>query len=164
MAGLDLVKDRVHSSGEWVQDRWGEFRARSGFYQARVAVVLAYLVIVVATVLFAPPSPPTYDVKVGEVPWGFSQRTYIDVTNLSLGDVEDAVVEVHGVVVEFDGKESRGPWKQAVKRLEEGQQVRVWPEGLFDAKKRPAGNNLKVSRVILRAGDDVLFDHVPEPG
>lgn len=163
MAGLDLVKQRVSHSGEWVQDRWGEFRARSGFYQARVAVVLAYVLVVVATVLLAPPAPPTFQIKVGQVPWGFSQRTYVDVTNLDLGDVEEGQIEVHGRVLEFDGKESRGPWFFPVKLLKEGEQVRVWPEALFDRKKRPAGNNLQVERVILREDGDVLFDHVPEP-
>lgn len=147
------------------REAWTDFRSNSVYFQLKAGLVAAYVAIVLATLVLAPPSPPAFALSVGHVPWGVAQRTYLDFDNLDLGTLKDVVVEVHGRVIEFDGKESRGPWKTALPRLSEGDTVRIWPEKLLSAQHRPAGDNLEIARVrVYRADDasDVIVDAAPK--
>lgn len=147
------------------REAWTDFRSNSVYFQLKAGLVAAYVAIVLATLVLAPPSPPTFALSVGHVPWGVGQRTYLDFDNLDLGTLKDVVVEVQGRVIEFDGKESRGPWKMALPRLSEGDTVRIWPEKLMSAQHRPAGDNLEIARVRVYAADDpsdVIVDAVPK--
>lgn len=158
------LKDRMGGAFEWMQDRWEDFRARSGFYQARVLLVVAYAVIVVGTLILAPPPTPSFAVAVESVDFGLSTRTRIKIQNLDLGDLENAVLEVHGVVTEFDGSTTRGVWKHTIKRFPELTDYDVQPEQLVDKRNRPAGYNLAVERVrLLKESGGVLFDWRPPP-
>jgi hypothetical protein len=167
MAGFDKEKlqELAERAKEWAQLTWAEFRRNSVFYQLRVGLVVGYVGIVLATLLLAPPSPPTYKLLAGSVPWGVGQRTYLDVDNLELGTLKKIVIEVHGSVMEFDGKVKNGPWKVSVSRLSEGDTRRVWPEQLIGPDQKPAGNNLRITRVVIyEEGDpgDPLVDDAPQ--
>ncbi len=148
------------------REAWADFRRNSVYFQIKAALVIAYVAIVLATLVLAPPAPPTYSLSVGSLPWGVGKRTYIDLDNLDLGTLKGVVIEVHGRVVEFDGKESRGPWRMTLPRLAEGDTVRLWPEKLLSDEQRPAGDNLDVSRVRVYPADDpsdILVDAAPTP-
>lgn len=148
------------------REAWIDFRRNSLYFQAKAGLVVAYIGIVLATLILAPPSPPTFGAVTGSVPWGVGKRTFIDLDNYDVGNLKDVIVEVHGTVIEFDGKESRGPWRMRLARLSEGDTVRVWPEKLLSDNNRPAGDNLDVSRVRIYPADDpsdILVDAAPTP-
>lgn len=150
---------------ELVREAWSDFRRNSVYFQIKAALVAAYVVIVLATLVLAPPPPPAFRLTVGHVPWGVAQRTYLDFDNLDLGSLRDVVVEVHGRVIEFDGKETRGPWRMSLPRLPEGESIRIWPEKLLTEQHRPAGDNLEISRVrVYPSGkpDAPLVDAAPK--
>lgn len=147
------------------REAWTDFRRNSVYFQIKAGLVAAYVVVVLATLVLAPPAPPAFKLAVGHVPWGVGQRTYLDFDNLELGGLKDVVIEVHGRVIEFDGKESRGPWRMTLPRLSEGDTVRIWPEKLLSDQHRPAGDNLEIARVRVYPKDDpedVLVDAAPK--
>lgn len=146
------------------REAWIDFRRNSVYFQIKAGLVAAYVVIVLMTLVLAPPAPASFALTVGSLPWGVGKRTYVDLDNLDLGTLTDVVVEVQGRVIEFDGKESRGPWRMKLSRLKEGDTVRLWPEKLMTDQNRPAGDNLDVSRVRVYSADDpsnVLVDAAP---
>lgn len=165
----DATRSKVHAlvvrARVLAREAWTDFRQNSVYFQIKAALVAAYIVIVLATLVLAPPPPPSFRLTAGHVPWGVAQRTYLDFDNLSLGTLRDVVLEVHGRVIEFDGRESRGPWRMTLPRVTQGESVRVWPEKLFSEQHRPAGDNLEISRVrVYPKGkpDSLIVDAAPK--
>lgn len=139
---------------EMAREQWESFRENSIYFQLKAYLVLGYVVIVVATLVLAPPADPDYKIEVGTIPFGATERTYLDIHNYKLGTLNNVVLEVEGEVTEFDGKTKRGPWKRKLRRIAQGDYVKVWPDTLLDREHKPAGNNLRVDRVIVYEEDD----------
>ncbi|MFZ9889079.1 MAG: hypothetical protein ACO3JL_16400, partial [Myxococcota bacterium] len=136
------------------QEMWVDFRRNTVYLQLKVGLVAAYVVVVLLTVLLAPPSPTTFRANTGSLAWGVGKRTYLELENHDEGDIENAVVEVHGTVVSFDGTQKQGPWTVALPQLDEGEKIRFWPEQMRAADATPAGNNLQIDRIRILDADD----------
>ena len=142
----------------WIQDKWADFRETPIYFQAKVALFVGYGVIVVGTVVLAPPSPPACSIEVGAMEWGAGTRAFIDITNSNLGDLENAMLFVEGSVRDIDGSQKSGRWKTIFKTFPEKERKKIWPEQLTDKDKRPASSTLQVTRVTLESEDgDLLF-------
>jgi hypothetical protein len=105
------AKDKLADATAWLQDQWLEFRERSGFFQARVAIVVAYVVVVIATLTIFPVPAPSLDVKVTQVQFGLSERTKVVVKNLDLGKIRKADIVIYGQGTQIDGSQKADRWK-----------------------------------------------------
>lgn len=142
-------------------EAWEDFRAESGYFQVKVAMVAAYAVVVIFTILLVPKPPERYDVLVQQVSFGLGHRTIIDIKNLRLGDVEPARIVVTGVGQDYDGRPREGPFEMQISILPEGEKFSVHTDKLKDALKRAAPAKLDVKRVQVYDGDDLVIDHDP---
>lgn len=161
MAAKDSINSVLEHSGEWARDRWGAFRKESPYFQARVWLIVGYVAIVVATVWLAPPEGEHWRVKAERLGFGLSFKTVIAVTNVDNGEIDDAVVEVRGEGVEFDGRKVPGVWRTKPLRLPEEVEVTVVTEHLFDAKGVPPPYALSVTSVSIIDDGDVLATIAP---
>lgn len=161
MPAKESINAVLEHSGEWARDRWGAFRKESPYFQARLWLILAYLVIVVATVILAPPEGEHWQAKAVRLGFGLSFKTAIAVTNVDNGDLEGVVVEVRGEGVEFDGKKVPGMWRTKPVNLPEEVEVRILPEHLFDAKGVSPPYALSVSTISIIDGKKVLMTMSP---
>lgn len=161
MARKESINAVLEHSGEWARDRWGAFRKESPYFQARVWLVVGYLVIVVATVFLAPPDGDHWLAKAERLGFGLSFKTVIGITNVDNGDLQGVVVEVRGEGVEFDGKKVPGVWRTKPVNLPEETEVRIQTEHLFDAKGASPPYSLSVSSVSVVDGDEVLVTIAP---
>lgn len=149
----------------FARERWRDFRENSVYFQLKAGLVVGYAVIVVATLVLAPPAAPSYKLRVETLEWGLGQRTMLELQNLKLGTLSGHIIEVQGTVVEFDGKAKSGTWRAPLRRLSEGDSEKLSPEKLLSAKNVPAGDNLTITRVRVYPKDDpdrVVVDGVPE--
>lgn len=161
MATKESINAVLEHSGEWARDRWGAFRKESPYFQARVWLIVGYLVIVVATVFLAPPEGVHWLAKAERLGFGLSFKTAIGVTNVDNGDLEGVVIEVRGEGVEFDGKKVPGVWRTKPINLPEEVEVKILTEHLFDAKGLSPPYALSVSTISVIDGKDVLMTIAP---
>ena len=162
MAGKEALNKVMEHSGEWARDRWGAFRKESPYFQARVLLVLAYLVIVVATLVLAPPEGEHWRATAERLGFGLSFKTAIRLTNVDNGDLDRVVVEVRGQGVEFDGRKVPGVWRTKPLDLPEEADVKILTEQLFDAKGTSPPYALTVATVaVIDEDGDVLFSAAP---
>lgn len=105
------ARDKLADALEWLQDKWLEFRERSGFFQARVGIIAVYVVIVIATLTIFPVPAPSLEVKVQQVQFGLSERTKVVVKNLDLGRLRKADIVIYGHGAQIDGSTKAGKWK-----------------------------------------------------
>ncbi|OGQ24015.1 MAG: hypothetical protein A2138_25310 [Deltaproteobacteria bacterium RBG_16_71_12] len=161
MAAKESLNALLDQSGEWARDRWSAFRKESPYFQARIWLILGYLVIVVATLILAPPEGEHWQAKALRLGFGMSFKTAISLTNIDNGDLEGVVVEVRGEGVEFDGKKVPGVWRSKPLNLPEEAEVRILPEQLFDAKGVSPPYALSVATISIIDDDDVLVTIAP---
>ena len=132
MAAKDALVGKAKDARAWGLERWLAFRAESPFFQAKVALVAAYVVIVVLTLLIAPPRGGKWTAQQDRLPFGLAFKTALIVTNLRNGDLDDVVVEVSGKGIEFDGKQVPGVWHTKPLSMPEQLKTQILPEQLYD--------------------------------
>jgi hypothetical protein len=160
MAARDTLQgtaqEAARASQQWATERWTTFRASSPYFQAKVGLVAAYVVIVALTLLLAPPPPVAWRVRQDRLNFGLSFKTFVEIENGDNGDLEDVVVEVVGKAIEFDGKERPGRWRTKPMALPEGVPTRVFSEQLADERGVAPPYSLVVDSVRVLDGDDTL--------
>ncbi len=151
-------KGKVALAKVWLAARWADFRAESRYYQAKAAMVSAYLLIVVLTFVLAPPSAVPWEVKIGKIPFGIAFKSFIEVKDVNAGHHEDLLMEVTGAYTDFDGAQKRGTWKKRLEAISEGEKLQLWPEDFKDMTGRSPANTLVIEemRLLDKDGDVVL--------
>jgi hypothetical protein len=158
----DAALRTAKKSQEWAKGRWGDFRQESPYFQAKVWLVVGYVGVVILTLLIAPPEGDHWVVKQERINFGLTFKTAVAITNVDNGDVEDAVVEVRGKGIEFDGKEIPGTWSTKKITLVEDTTTKVFSEQLSDKNGGIPPYTLQVDYVrILDDDGDVLFEVAP---
>jgi hypothetical protein len=143
------LQRRAGEARTWALERWSAFRAESPYFQAKVGLVAAYVVIVLLTVLLAPPKPEPWVCREERIPFGLSFKTAIEITNVTNGDLDDVTVEVRGNGIEFDGKKVPGVWQTKALDLVEGEKAKVLTEQLFDRNGANPPYSLDVETVTI---------------
>lgn len=141
----------------WLLDRWSRFRAESPYFQGKVGLVAAYVVVVVLTLVLAPPEAAPWICREERLSFGLAFKTAIEITNVDNGDIEDAVVEVKGVGIEYDGRKVPGTWRTKPLTLVEGLKTKVLTEQLFDARGVSPPYSLDVELVTIRDEDNAVI-------
>ncbi len=145
------------------RDRWQDLRDRSGFYQARVALLALYIVVVVLTVIIAPPRAADFELTWDKVPFGLAEVSFVEIANNDLGSKEDLQVEVRGTATEFDGRKTEGKWSGPLASLPEGERTRVKPQDLKDKRGYRAPNEIDIQYVVVRDKDgDIVLKGTPK--
>jgi hypothetical protein len=139
MSTTPLWQQRVGLALQWSKQRWRDFREESPYFQAKVALVVGYLLIVVATIVVAPPEPIEWVVRSRNVDTGLGTRTALLVINQDAGDQRRVRLEVIGAAVNADGQRRAGVWRSEPFDLAEGEQLQLQPEDVFDSDHRPPG-------------------------
>ena len=164
MAVKDALTSNANKAKLLTRERWQEFRAESPYFQAKVGMVALYVVVVLLTVLLAPPSAAPWKIEQKRIPFGLAFKTAIEITNVSNGDLEDAVVEVRGKGIEFDGREIPGTWRTKPLVIVEGLPTKIQTEQLLDDKGLSPPYSLVVDLVTVFDDDkDVLIRATPAP-
>lgn len=155
----DMAGAQAKAGGEWVKQRWTEFREESPYFQAKVGVVVAWVVIAVLTVFVAPPPTAPFNVRVIAQGFGLLTKTALVIENVKYGDVEGATIVVEGSSEEFGGKVKNGEWQtRRPIDLIEGEKATIQVEQLFDLR----GNNPAISvdihfvSILDEDGDEIL--------
>jgi hypothetical protein len=156
------VKAKGALAKAWIAARWADFRAESRFYQAKAAMVAAYVAIVVLTFVLAPPSAVPWEVKVGKIPFGIAFKSFIELKDVNAGHHEDLLMEVTGAYSDFDGAQKRGTWKKKLASIDEGQKLQLWPEDFKDLNGRSPANTLVVEEMRLLDADGDLLLRFPK--
>jgi len=157
MAVKDMATTALSRSKQFTQSRWQAFREESPYFQAKVAMVAAWIAISVVTIIVAPPSAIPFIVEQKAINFGLSTKTTLIIFNQNGGDLDAAVVEVTGVTTDFDGKESRGVWASKPVALPEGLKTTLSTESFFDPKGLNPGYQLRIDTVRILDDDDEVF-------
>ncbi len=164
MAVKDALTSNASKAKLFTRERWQAFRAESPYFQAKVGMVALYVVVVLATILLAPPSAEPWKIEQKRIPFGLAFKTAIEITNVSNGDIEDGTVEVTGKGIEFDGREIPGTWRTKPMLILEGLPTKIQTEQLLDAKGLSPPYSLVVDSVTVFDDDkDVLIRVNPAP-
>jgi hypothetical protein len=148
-------------TAEFVVDGWETFRSKSFYFQARAALVAAWVVVSLATVVLVPPTVAPFVVERRDVSFGLANRTEILIVNQDGGDL-DAVVEVTGQETDFDGKKRPpGTWATKPFPLDEGAQKTITTPELFGSDNKSPGYQLDVTEVRLLDDGDVVWRGAP---
>ena len=159
VAKAESIGTRVHSA---LKARWSDLRARSVFYQARVALLAVYALVVITTLIVAPPLVEDFEMSWDQVSFGASSVTYVDFQNNDLGTLKDVTVEVRGEGVEFDGRRKKNVWTGVIRKLPEGDRTQIKPEMLKDSAGYRAPNHIDVTFVSLKSkSGKVIAQGVP---
>jgi hypothetical protein len=158
MAGVD-VRSGVAKAGTAVADRWREFREESPYFQAKVALVAAWLVVSVVTVVAVPPPTIPFVVEQQASSFGLSTKTTLIVFNADGGDLVNATVEVSGTVTEFDGKKTPGTFVTRPIVIAEGLKTTLSTEAFLNSKGEHPGYQIHIDHVVIRDEDqDVVYN------
>ena len=132
MAGKEALAAGAKKGRDWAEGRWAEFRAESPYFQAKVGLGVAYAVIVVLTILLAPPRGITWQSSQERIPFGLAFKTAVLLKNLRAGDLDDVTIEIKGEGIEFDGRKVPGAWHTRPMNLPEGREAKILTENLYD--------------------------------
>lgn len=154
--------ERPAAQGNPLLARWRQFRTESPYFQAKVGLTALYIAVVVLTVIVAPPAVAPWVCREERIDFGLSFKTAIEITNVSNGELDDIVVEVHGKAVEYNGAKVPGQWSSKPVSLPEGERVRLLAERLTDAQGVVAPGALETERVVLKHKGDKIAELVPE--
>lgn len=164
MAVKDALTSNANKAKLLTRERWRAFRAESPYFQAKVGMVALYVVVVLLTVILAPPSAAPWKIEQKRIPFGLAFKTAVEITNVSNGDLADAVVEVRGKGIEFDGREIPGTWRTKPLVILEGLPTKIQTEQLLDDKGLSPPYSLVVEVVTVYDDDkDVLIRANPAP-
>lgn len=144
-------------------ERWGQFRAESPYFQAKVGLVGAYVVVVALTLALAPPDADPWVCREERLSFGLAFKTAVEITNVDNGDLEDVVVEVKGTGIEYDGRRVPGTWRTKPLTLVEGLKTKLLTEQLFDARGVSPPYSLEVDLVtVLDDDNEAVVSLVPD--
>ncbi|MDP2340732.1 MAG: hypothetical protein Q8O67_07235 [Deltaproteobacteria bacterium] len=141
--------------------RWRRFREESPYFQAKVALVLGWLVISIFTALVAPPPPETFIVETKMLNFGLAEKTTLIIFNQAGGDLDTAAVEVTGTMTDFDGKKTPGKWATKVIAIPQGLKTTLSTESFFDAKGVNPGYQLLIDVVVIKDDGDEVWRGPP---
>jgi hypothetical protein len=159
MAGVDVVRSAVAKGGTLVADRWRAFREESPYFQAKVGLVAAWLVVSLVTIVVVPPPTIPFVVEQQASSFGLSTKTTLIVFNADGGDLINATVEISGTVTEFDGRTIPGSYRTKPITIVEGLKTTLSTESFFGAKGDHPGYQIHIDRVVIRDDDDeVVYD------
>jgi hypothetical protein len=153
----DVAKASLQRGSGFALSKWQAFREESPYFQAKVAMVGAWVLISVATIALAPPDAEPFIVEQKAINFGLSSKTTLIILNQDGGDIDEAVVEVSGATIDFDGKETRGVWKTKPTVLPESLKTTLSTESFFDANGLNPGYQLRVDTVRILDDGDVIF-------
>ena len=155
MAAKDLALAKANQGKDALLDRWRAFREESPYFQAKVGLVAAWLVVAVLTILIAPPPPVDFIVEQKKIMFGLAEKTTLIIFNQAGGDIDSGVVVVRGTQTDFDGKTASGSWKTKNIAIPQGLKTTLSTESFYDAKGISPGYQLQIEHVtILDDGDE----------
>lgn len=123
MAATDLVttlKDNARKVKTFALEKWRDFREESPYFQAKFALVGAWILVSVVTIAVVRPDTIPFVVEQQTHSFGLSTRTTLLILNVDGGDLDEAVVEIGGTLTDFDGKKTMGIWRTKQVVLAEG--------------------------------------------
>lgn len=161
MATKDLALRTANQGKQALRERWQAFREESPYFQAKVGLVAAWVVIAVLTILIAPPSPIDFIVEQKTISFGLAEKTTLIIFNQDGGDLDSAVVVVNGVQTDFDGKKASGSWKTKPIAVPQGLKTTLSTESFFDDKGANPGYQLQITRVVIDDDGDIVFSGPP---
>lgn len=159
MAAVDVVRSGVTKVGTAVSDRWRDFREESPYFQAKVGLVAAWILVSIVTIVVVPPPTIPFVVEQQASSFGLSTKTTLIVFNADGGDLVNATVEVTGTVTEFDGKKTPGTFRTKPIAIAEGLKTTLSTESFSNGKGEHPGYQIHIDRVVIRDDDqDVVYD------
>jgi hypothetical protein len=161
MSAKDTALEKANQGREALLDRWRAFREESPYFQAKVGLVAAWLIIAVLTVLIAPPAPIDFVVEQKQLSFGLAERTTLIIFNQAGGDLDTAVVEVYGTQTDFDGRKAAGKWRTKTIAIPQGLKTTLSTESFFDDKGINPGYQLQIDRVIILDDGDEQWQGPP---
>ncbi|HEY4220281.1 MAG TPA: hypothetical protein VGO62_03045, partial [Myxococcota bacterium] len=69
------AKESLQNARDWALDRWADFRAESPYFQAKVGLGAGYVVIVLLTIMLAPPRGAYWTCTQEHLQFGLSSKT-----------------------------------------------------------------------------------------
>jgi hypothetical protein len=161
MAAKDLALRTANQGKQALLDRWQALREKSPYFQAKVGLVGAWLVVALLTILIAPPSPIEFIVEQKTISFGLAEKTNLVIFNQGGGDLDKAVVIVEGVQTDFDGKKASGSWRTKPIAVPQGLKTTLSTESFFDDKGANPGYQLQITDVVNDDDGDVVFRGPP---
>ena len=170
MAGGD-VKERLMDTADEVRQALSrfveDFKERTPFFKARLAVVAGYVVLVVLSLVLLPPAgeynPLGAKVKVSSISFGSREKTFVELSNESDDRWEDATITIAGTCIR-NGTPIRGVWTTS-QRFRPGETRQLLPEKFKDAKGFRPELDVKVEKVTIQVGDiRYVKDLTPKKG
>ncbi len=145
-------------------DRWRGFREESPYFQAKVGLVAAWVVVSLLTLLLVPPTRATFVVEQKMINFGLAEKTTLIIANQKGGDLTRGVVEVTGTMIDFDGKKTPGRWATKVIAIPQGLKTTLATESFFDAKGGCPGYQLEIEQVVIKDDGDEVWSGPPRSG
>jgi len=145
------VTPQVENVKDFVRKSWNSFRTKTGYYQVKVWLSLAYVTIAIATVFLAPPTPAPLEASLGSIPWGANKKTFVDVTNV---DIDENKVRLF-IKGQSDGQSDI--WQSKEFSFPIGESLRLWPRDFVNASGVSPSKNFSVDSLDLRKDDEILF-------
>ncbi len=143
---------------EFVVDKWAEFRAQSGFFQLKVALVGFNVLALVLTYLVFWPPARDFRVQVKQAEVIFSTKVVVEVTNLQDDTVRDLQVRIAGVET---GDDQVDTWTYKVRELPPQKTERIEQKLFVNKAGRVPPTKLDVLEVKLLLDGDVQMVHRP---
>jgi hypothetical protein len=157
------AKEGAKQGLEWAKDRWADFRAESPYFQGKVGLAAAYALIVLFTIVLAPPRGDKWASAQERIPFGLAFKTALKITNQRNGDLDNVTVIVHGTGIEFDGKKTPGTWTTKPLSLPEKLEVKILTEQLYDKQGGVPPYSLVIDdAVVLDKKDHVIVTLHPK--
>lgn len=161
MSVKDTALDKLEQGRGAVLERWRTFREESPYFQAKVGLVAAWLLISVVTIVLVPPAPHPFLVETKMLNFGLAEKTTLIIMNQAGGDLDAGVVEVSGTMTDFDGKKTPGRWATKVIAIPQGLKTTLSTESFFDAKGLNPGYQLQIDRVVIKDDGDEVWSGPP---
>lgn len=156
MAAADTVKAFAHKAQTFVLSKWRDFREESPYFQAKFALVGAWVVVSLFTVAIVPPPTIPFVVEQQVFSFGLSQKTALLIFNADGGDLDAAVVEITGTVTDYAGRKTSGTWRTKPVIIAEGLKTTLSTESFSNDKGENPAYEINVENVrILDDGDEV---------
>ena len=127
------LKSTAETARERAQQAWATFRAKSGFFQLRVLIVVFNVALIVATYIVFTPSPPLFKLDVRSTTVIFSERAVVDIESVGYGDAKNLKLVITGIDKD-SGKP--GKWRARIKTLPQGVPRRVQQKRFVDRSQR----------------------------
>ncbi len=157
MAVKDVAKSTAKKGRDALIARWRAFREESPYFQAKVGLVTAWIVVSLLTVIVVPPTPIPFIVEQRAVTFGISQKTVIIIHNQNGGDIKKATVEIRGASIDYDGAATSGTWTTKPFPLPETKTT-LPSERFTNAEGLPPSFNVRVDNVRIFDGKDIVYD------